>query len=116
VFCDITKDEKINNILVCVTDWQFILIERRDLKSLLSASEVFMKAQKEKAAAAARDAKRRLDNPLTEAEKAKKSAAEVEWQRLIQRTADEKSERAKVEKKRRSAARVGGLEAEATRK
>jgi hypothetical protein len=34
-----------------------------------------MKARKEKTAVAARDAKRRLDNPLIEAEKAENSAA-----------------------------------------
>ena len=38
-----------------------------------------MKASKEKTAAAAREAKRRLENPLTEAQK----AAEVERQRTI---------------------------------
>ena len=75
-----------------------------------------MKARKEKTAAAARETIRRLNNPLTEAEKAKKSAAEAERKRKIQWTADEKSERARVEAERRSAAGVGGLAADATRK
>ncbi len=37
-----------------------------------------MKASKEKTVAVARDAKRRLENPLTEAQKAEKVAAEAE--------------------------------------
>ena len=40
-----------------------------------------MKASKHETAAAARDAKRRLDNPLTEAKKAEKTAAKVKQQR-----------------------------------
>ncbi len=42
-----------------------------------------MKVPKEKTAAAARDAKRRLENPLTEAQKAEKAAAESERLRKI---------------------------------
>jgi hypothetical protein len=53
---------------------------------------------------------------LTAAEKAEKSAVEAERQRKIQRTADEKRERARAEVERRSETRVGGLMAEATRK
>ena len=43
---------------------------------------------KEKSAAAARDAKRRLENPVTEAQKAEKAADDAEQLRKIQRTAD----------------------------
>jgi hypothetical protein len=53
---------------------------------------------------------------LTEAEKAKTSAVEAERKRKFQRTADEKSERVRVEAEKRSAVGVGGLAAEATRK
>ena len=63
-----------------------------------------MKASKEKTAVAARDAKRRLGNPLIEAQK----ATEAERQRKIQRTADEKCERLRVMAERRCAARVKG--------
>ena len=52
-----------------------------------------MKSPKQKYAAAARDAKRRLENPLTESQKAEKAAAEAERIRKIQRTADRNSER-----------------------
>ena len=52
-----------------------------------------MKLPKEKFAAAARDAKRRLENPLTRAQKAEKAAVDVERLRKIQRTADRNSER-----------------------
>ena len=51
---------------------------RRDFRSLIiSDREVFMKAWKGKAVVVARDAKHRLDNPYTEADKAKKSADEA---------------------------------------
>ena len=40
-----------------------------------------MKVPKEKSAAAARVAKRRLENPLTKAQKIEKAAAEAERQR-----------------------------------
>jgi hypothetical protein len=73
-------------------------------------------ARKEKTAAAAREAKRRLvDNPLTGAENREKELVEVERHGKIQRTAGKNSERARVEAERRSAARVGGLKAEAAR-
>ena len=75
-----------------------------------------MKAREEKNVAAASDAKRRLHNPFSEAETYEKFDVEVERQRKIQRTANEKSEWDKVDAERRSAAGVGGLEAEATRK
>ena len=52
-----------------------------------------MKLPKEKTAAAARHAKRRLENPLTEAQKSEKAAVEAERLRKIQRTADRNSER-----------------------
>ena len=70
-----------------------------------------MKASKEKTAVAVRVAKRRLENPLTEAQK----VAEAERQRKIQRTGDEKCERLRVMAERRCAAGVEGLAAEATR-
>jgi hypothetical protein len=75
-----------------------------------------MKARKEKIVVAARETKRRLDNPFSEAEKAEKSVAQAERRRKIHRTADEKCERARVEAERRCAAGVEGLAAEATRK
>ena len=52
-----------------------------------------MKLPKEKCAVAARDAKRRLENPLTEAQKAKNVAGGVERLRKIRRTANRNSER-----------------------
>ena len=61
-----------------------------------------MKASKGKIAVAERKAKRRLENPLTEAQKSEKIAAEVERQRKIQRTAVEKYEKARVEAKKRN--------------
>jgi hypothetical protein len=75
-----------------------------------------MKLPNEKTAAAARDAKRRLENPLTEAQKAEKAAVEAERLRKIQRTEDINSERLRAKAERRSAARAEGLAAEATRK
>ncbi len=79
-----------------------------------SGSDEFMKASKKKTAAAARHAKRRLENPLTEAEKAEKMVAEAERQRRIQRTADEKCEKLRAMAKKRCAAGVEGLATEAT--
>ncbi len=52
-----------------------------------------------KTVVAARKAKRRLENPLTKAQKAKKVVAEAERQRKIQRTADEKCERLRAKAK-----------------
>ena len=51
-----------------------------------------MKASKAKTVVAARKAKSRLENPLTEVQKAEKVAAEAERQRKIHRTADEQCE------------------------
>jgi hypothetical protein len=49
---------------------------------------------KEKSAVVARDAKRRLENPLTEAQKVEKATIEAERMRIkIQRTADRNGER-----------------------
>jgi hypothetical protein len=45
-----------------------------------------MKLPKEKSAASAREAKRRLENPLTKAQKAEKAADDAERLRKIQRT------------------------------
>ncbi len=45
-----------------------------------------MKVPKEKTAAAARDAKRRLENPLTESQKAERVAVEAERQQKKFRT------------------------------
>ena len=74
-----------------------------------------MNLPKEKSAAAARHAKRRLENPLTEAQKAEKAAVDAERLRKIQRTADRKNERLRVMAERRSAAGVEGLAANASR-
>ena len=52
-----------------------------------------MKVQKMKTAVAVRKTKRRLENPLTEAQKSEKVAAEAERLRKNQRTANENSER-----------------------
>jgi len=69
-----------------------------------------MKARIEIVAAAARETKRRLDNPLTDAEKAEKFMDEAERPRKIHWTEDEKSERANVEAESRSATTwVGGF-------
>jgi len=81
----------------------------------MSLRELFMKASKEKIAAAARDAKRRLENSLTEAPKGEKVATEAERQQKIQRTAVEKCQRPRVMAERRCDAGVEGLAAEATR-
>jgi hypothetical protein len=67
-----------------------------------------MKASIEKTAAAARKANRRLQNPLTEAQKYERFVAEVERQQNIQRTAVEKYARSRVEAERRSTAWVEG--------
>jgi hypothetical protein len=55
-----------------------------------------LKAPKEKIAAAVRETKCRLDNPLTEAQKGIKVVAEAERQRTIQKTMDKQSKRASV--------------------
>jgi len=60
--------------------------------------------------------KSRLENPLTEAQKTENVVAKVERQRKIQRTAVEKSKRARVDAKIRRDVGVEGLVAEATRK
>ena len=62
-----------------------------------------MKATKEKTAVAAREAKRRLENPVTDAQKSEKFVVEVERQQKIQRTAIKKFVKTRVEAKRRSA-------------
>ncbi len=72
-----------------------------------------MKLPKEKFAAAARHAKRRLENPLTEAQKSEKAAVEAERLRKIRRAADRNSERLRAMAERRSAARAEGLATEA---
>jgi len=74
-----------------------------------------MKLPKDKSAAAAREAKRRLENPVIEAQKAEKSAVEAERLRKIQRTADSNSERLRAMAARRSAAGVEGLAVKASR-
>ena len=51
-----------------------------------------MKLPKEKYAVAAREAKRRLENPLTKAPKAEKVAVDAERLRKIQRTANRNSD------------------------
>jgi hypothetical protein len=75
-----------------------------------------MKLPKQKSAAAARDAKRRLENPLTKAQEVEKATAEAERIRKIQRTADRNSERLRAMAERRSAAGAEGLAAKKSRK
>ncbi len=74
-----------------------------------------MNLPKEKSTVAERETKRRLENPLTEAQKAEKVAVDAERLRKIQRTIDRNSERLKVMAARRSAAGVEGLATEASR-
>ncbi len=75
-----------------------------------------MKLQKQKSAVVVDNAKRRLENPLTEAQKVEKAAVEAERRRKIQRSADRNSERARDEAERRSVAGAEWLAAEAFRK
>ena len=75
-----------------------------------------MKLPKEKFEAAASDAKRRLENPLTKAQKAEKAAAKAERLRKIKRTANINSERLRAMAERRIAAEVEGLMAEERKK
>ena len=70
-----------------------------------------MKLPNEKIAVAARLTKRRLENPLTEAQKAKKAAVNAERLLKIKRTVDRNSERLRVMAERRSVAGVEGLAA-----
>ncbi len=65
--------------------------------------------------AAARDAKRRLENPLTESQKAEKAAVDAERLRKIQRTTYRNSERLRAKAERRSVEGAKGLAAEACR-
>ncbi len=74
-----------------------------------------MKLLKEKTAAAARDAKRRLENPLTKAQKAEKVAVEAKRIPKIQRTADRNSERLRAMAERRGDAGAEGLAVERAR-
>jgi len=74
-----------------------------------------MKLPKEKSAVVAREAKRRLENPLKEEQKAEKVAAEAERLRKIQRTGDRDSERLRGMAERRSDAGTKGLAVEASR-
>ena len=68
-----------------------------------------------KSAAAARDAKCRLENPLTEVQKAEKAEVDAERLRKIQRKADRNSERLRAMAERRSAAGAEGLAVNASR-
>jgi len=74
-----------------------------------------MKLPKEKSAAAARVAKRRLENPLTKAQKVEKATVEAELLLKIQRTAYRNSERLRAMSERRSVAGAEGLATEASR-
>ncbi len=74
-----------------------------------------MKLPNEKTAVAARDAKRRLENPLTEEQKVEKATIEAERLRKIQRTADRNSERLTAKAERRSTAGTERLAADASR-
>ena len=69
-----------------------------------------------KTAAASREAKRRLENPLTEGQKVEKAAVEADRLRKIRRTADRNIERLRAMAERRSVAGAEGLAAEASRK
>ncbi len=75
-----------------------------------------MKLPKEKCDVAAREAKRRLENPLTKAQKSEKALAKAERLRKIQRTTYRNSERLGVMAERRSVAGAEGLAAKASRK
>ena len=75
-----------------------------------------MKLPKEKSTVAARDAKRRLENPLTEAQKVEKASTGAERLRKIQWTADRNSERLRAMAEIRSVAKAEGLAVEASRK
>ena len=75
-----------------------------------------MKLPKEKSAVAAREAKRRLENPLTRAQKAEKASDNAERLRKIRLTADRNSERLRVMAGRRNVAGAEGLAVEASRK
>ena len=75
-----------------------------------------MKLPKEKSAATACEEIRRLENPLKEAQKFEKAAAEAHRLRKIQRTTDRNSERLRAMAERRSAAGFQEFVAEASRK
>jgi len=64
----------------------------------------------------ARHAKRRLENPLTKAQKSGKAVAKADRLRKVQRTADRNSETLIAMPERRSVAGAEGLAAEAFRK
>ena len=74
-----------------------------------------MKLPNEKFAVAAREAKRRLENPLTKAQKVEKATVDAERLRKISWTANKNSERLRANAERRSAAGDEGLAAEASR-
>ncbi len=73
-----------------------------------------MKLPKEKFAVAAREAKRRLENPLTKAQKAEKAAFDAERLRKIQRTANRNSERLRAMLERRKCFQTFHLQCEPT--
>jgi hypothetical protein len=75
-----------------------------------------MQTSKQKSAAAERDAKHRLENPLTEAKNDEKIVVEAERQQKIRQTAEEKCERLRAKAERRCVAGLKGLAVEATRK
>ena len=64
-------------LVVDAINWYNISVKRRDFRDLLSVSEVFMKASKEKTVDAASKAKGRVENSLTEAEETEKVVAEA---------------------------------------
>ena len=74
-----------------------------------------MKLPNEKTAVAAREAKCRLENLVTEAQKPQKAAVEAARKCKVQRTAYRNSERLRAMAARRSAAGVEGLATEASR-
>ena len=74
-----------------------------------------LKLPKQKSSVVVGKAKRRLENPVTEAQKAENAAVDAERLRKIQRITDKNSERLRVMAERRSAVGAEGLAANASR-
>ncbi len=90
------------------------LISTRQLKKKRIDTKVsIVKLPKEEYAVAGREAKRRLENSLTKAQKAGKRAGDAERLRKIQRTTDRNIEIIRVMAERRSVVGAKGLAAEA---
>ncbi len=82
-----------NGVWIYTRDRHNISSNDAILKLGLNGREVFIQASKEKTVCAARKAKRILENPFTEAQKARKVGFEAKRQRNIQWTADEKCDK-----------------------